>query len=111
MDLTIEECKHLHKELWHWLSKNPGCIKSDWPRWTRNNGDIGIVLNWCFACEYSLSLSDNMCSVCPIQAKSGRCGDDNSTFAQWEELLYTGDDPDNYALTLAETIRDAWEED
>lgn len=48
--------KELHRELWLWLADNPEMLKSDWPRWKHNGGDIGFVTSYCFACEYIESM-------------------------------------------------------
>ena len=31
--LTFEECKKAHEEMWKWLSENPYKDKHDWPGW------------------------------------------------------------------------------
>ena len=57
-----------HRELWDWLSKHPGKLKSEWPGWDRNYGPYPDNGNECFACD---ACSD--CSGCPLVWPHGHC--------------------------------------
>ena len=78
-----------HKALWNWLSKpeNAMKIKEDWPEWKFNGGNVGVVFNLCFACEYAQELSDyNACRHCPlIWPNNNPCREFRGLYAQWCE--------------------------
>ena len=52
--LSLKECKKRCAELWDWLADNPGNTKNKWPEWEYNGGKYSMVINRCFACEYTL---------------------------------------------------------
>jgi hypothetical protein len=61
----------LHKELWEWLSCNPGRYKHEWPRWVHNRGDIDPGKSFCIACYYNMDNKSQdepalQCTHCPI---------------------------------------------
>ena len=77
-----------HRELWDWLSKHPGKLKSEWPGWDRNYGPYPDNGNECFACD---ACSD--CSGCPLVWPNGHCYERfvegktlNGLFKRWHVL-------------------------
>lgn len=56
----------MHKKLWHWLERNPGASKSDWPGWK----DIKQhITNDCFLCGYY----EIDCAYCPLGGNTYNC--------------------------------------
>jgi len=43
--LTFEECKKAHVEIWKWLSENPEKAKQEWPGWEDNFDRISMDKN------------------------------------------------------------------
>ncbi len=88
--------EELHRELWVWVSKNPGLGKDCWPGWGKYDiyyADRMSFLNQCFACGESngIPVYENIdfdCSTtCPLNWGNGRhCNNSyNTLFRQWEE--------------------------
>ena len=73
--LTKEETIEKHRELWDWLSKNPDKWKFDWPKWSKNGGEVERLLNYCFACEYAGQIKEegNICFYCPLDWPGVNC--------------------------------------
>jgi hypothetical protein len=74
-----------HKEIWQWLSEDPGREKEDWPGW----GDSKPIVNDCFACEYrDLTNNHRDCNDCPLIWPPNRdgsrvCDNDGGLWATW----------------------------
>lgn len=57
----------LHRIVWTWVSKHPGCSKASWPGWKRVDATC-----YCPACHVAYTLSNNSeikevrCSFCPL---------------------------------------------
>lgn len=65
----------LHKELWTWMSENPGNWKSEWPGWY----NTPIQVAHCFACQYKSDIGfagskDSKCITCPLVWPGDACG-------------------------------------
>jgi len=66
----LETVRSLHRELWEWLEARPNCSKRNWPRWKNRGGDVPLVENMCFYCEYAKIVSGedqiiDYCRECP----------------------------------------------
>ena len=108
-----------HKELWNWLSENPGSLKTEWPGW-------GEIEDWddeiypyknCFACEYlaetmldqdnpNYALCGETCEkFCPlIWPKGCTCCARGSIFKEWTNATVKKDyeTASNLARQIAE---------
>jgi len=112
--LTKDEAVRLHRELWDWLSKNPGKEKYDWPGWKIYN----MVMHQCFCCEYAKTLvedSGDRCVYCPVvwpKETVDEHGNYEEVFCygnDYSGLAYLWEDkttPKEMLVTLAEQIRD-----
>ena len=89
MKLTKKRAIKLHRELWDWLFHHPSKKKWDWPRWTRNGGDISVIENDCFLCEYDKFRKDD-CMACPLDWGGRNCNDDNAYFNLWNKAKLLG---------------------
>ena len=77
-----EQFKRLHQELWQWLADHPDKEKGDWPRWSRNGGDVDSVRNKCFACAL---YPDDECNNCPCDWDNiyNFCDKAGSPYVKW----------------------------
>ena len=77
MKLSKKKAIVLHRELWDWLYHHPLNNKYDWPRWTKNGGDIPEISVDCFLCEYETNHRKIIeCEKCPLLwPKNGKCAD------------------------------------
>lgn len=95
-----------HRELWDWLSKNPGKGEEEWPRWIHyEGGDLDGGKFNCFACVYATHNGTLECGNCPlIWPKGDYRGCENDIYNDW----YSAIDRGSYqvASLLAEEIRD-----
>lgn len=87
--MTVRDCHEKHKELWTWLSKNPGKEKMEWPGWMEfEDFDIDEVeeISECFGCLVKDAFCVD-CSGCLISwPEEGRCGDNRSLYSRWASL-------------------------
>jgi len=51
--LTKKQALFLCWQLWKWLAKTGCAIKSLWPHWVWNGGEINIMESDCPCCEYA----------------------------------------------------------
>lgn len=71
----------LHRALWKWMAKHPGCEKCEWPGWKKDDAlhNAAASENECFACAasreaYLTTEGDRpVCDYCPIRNKAGQC--------------------------------------
>lgn len=133
-EMTLEQAKQGHKELWEWLAQT-GCEEKDyWPGWKEQGGEHPECENDCFACEYAKQKSGKLhsgvksgfCTKCPIVWAKGMldaeyddigchgCSIDASVRAEYDRWCdFDGDEPDVVAARkeIAAQIRDiAWKE-
>lgn len=82
IELTVEEAKKGHKELWTWLAKNPKMNKEDWPGWSNYDDSV----NSCFAC--ALRGCNKTCSIIWPGGNSchGKCNGESEIYGQWSML-------------------------
>ena len=50
--LTKFEALQNQWRLWQWLRDNPNRLKSDWPEWGYDEGEIEYALHGCPSCQY-----------------------------------------------------------
>jgi hypothetical protein len=103
----IESYRELHRELWQWLADHPLKNKYEWPRWSRNGGDIEKIVNNCFACALDPNLG---CEDCPCKwgTQDGEliaCDEYPSPYYYWERATIA-EHRTKYALQ----VKEAWPE-
>lgn len=109
--LTFEECKEAHKEMWMWLHKNPMARKEDWPEWEAvHNKDQDnhvqcatykgqLIPYMCFACYWACSEDRGKnetnayhgrdCRRCPIDwLPDANCLDKDDTMCVEQGSIY-----------------------
>lgn len=112
--LTLEECMVKHRLMWDWLSKHPGCYKSDVPLIEKEKERY--ILNSCFLCAWATSkflekyevftISDfTFCEFCPVRWPGCDippfCMSENAYYLDWVTLTYNHRwDGDKYAKYL-----------
>lgn len=67
VELTQERAIRWHRELWDWLSHNPGKIKQDWPGFKKFKFKVDAD---CFCCEFNNYYSED-CEACPLDWSYG----------------------------------------
>lgn len=74
-----------HKELWTWLSENPGKEKYDWPGWKEFDSVKVAADCYCFACYYNTE-AEVHCNQCPLDwGESIDCGSMGSPYQRWDD--------------------------
>ena len=64
MRLTKKQAYSNHYELWDCMYNNPSEYKDYWHRWEENGGDIVMVTDYCFLCEWFTTRG--RCNKCPL---------------------------------------------
>ena len=102
-NMTDKEKLMAGYRMWSWLSENSDKVKSDWPEWDINGGEIDTIPTHCFACDVAGNThgSSDACDKCPIEWPGGRCYNQNSLFTAWE-FFSEGKIREHYASIIAE---------
>lgn len=107
--MEFNDYRAAHRELWDWLSKNPGKNKDDWPGWESVNT---------FSAEFKGKLIPFRCFMCAWYEHNGGCYmcplDCNNRFGEymaWERAMGYWEDEPNFtaACSIAAGIRDRWD--
>lgn len=67
MDLKTAQ-KH-YKDLWTWISQNPGKYINDWPEWESNSGKVPNIQKPYVINPFPCKISNYNCENCPINWK------------------------------------------
>lgn len=87
-EFNIKRARSLHRALWKWVAKHPGCEKREWPGWKKEDDlhDAAAVENECFACSASMEVysaageNAHICDCCPIRTKAGQCSHEEGLY-------------------------------
>lgn len=70
MKLTKLKALELTRDLWNWLSKDKNRVKSAWPRWRFNGGNVPEMCRGCPCCQFAggtpTTASNRDCNQCPM---------------------------------------------
>ncbi len=75
-------------DLWIWIAATGSTMKSDWPEWAFNGGEIETCLHSCPCCEFARKVQKRECDhndppVCPVTWANIYCEFGGSEFGSW----------------------------
>ena len=97
-----------HKTLWTWLAEKGSkriptsatMLKTKWPGWERNGGNIPHAAHCCMACQYAHTIRKKSkqyyrlpCRYCPLSIRGNTVKSDclSGLYIEWEEAVEWND--------------------
>ena len=88
--MTKKEALQITIRLWKWLYQNPFKLKSNWPEWKINGGNVPTMLSNCSLCDFVKNASGVLnCEFCPLKDfwPHGDCINRDSAWWKWEDAI------------------------